>query len=325
MIKRTFCTSLLVASTAIFMSAATYSQTAWPTKSVRMVVGLAPGGLVDVLVRQIQPYLTTALGQPVVVDNRGGAGGNVAGNEVAHNGGDGHTFLVVPTTTESVNPALFSKMPFEFGKDLRPVALLADSKLFLLVRSSLGVDTTEAFIEYAKKNPGKLTYGSAGNGTTPHLTAELLKKATGIQATHVPYRGVAPAVQDLVAGQIDFMFGPATVFPFVQSGKLKVLAVASRTRALIAPEVKTLMDSGIQGVVGDSAFGIYAPANTRPEVVTRMNQEINKILERPDIKAKFVEAGAEPIPLTIPEYTARIQTETRLFTDIVKSEGLKAD
>ncbi|MCZ2495662.1 tripartite tricarboxylate transporter substrate binding protein [Xylophilus sp. Kf1] len=298
---------------------------AWPTRPVRLVVGLAPGGLADVLVRAVQPHLSAALGQPVLVDNRGGAGGNVAGVEVVHNGGDGHTFLITPTTTESVNPSLFARMPFEPQRDLRPVGLLADSKLFLFVRASLGVDSTEAFIAYARAHPGQLTYGSAGNGTTPHLSAELLKQATGITAVHAPYRGVAPAMQDLVAGQIDFAFGPATSFAFVQTGKLKVLAVASRGRAQIAPEVRTFQESGIPGVYGDSMFGVYAPAGMRPEAVERMNRELNKVLERPDIRARFLEAGAEALPLSPADYAARVQAETRVFSAIVKSKNLTAD
>lgn len=302
------------------------AQTAsWPTKPVRLVVGLAPGGLADVLVRSVQPHLTTALGQPVLVDNRGGAGGNIAGSEVVVNGTDGHTFLITPTTTESVNPSLFAKMPFDVHRDLRPVALLADSKLFLFVRASLGVDSTEAFIAYAKKHPGQLTYGSAGNGTTPHLSAELLKQATGITAVHAPYRGVAPAMQDLVAGQIDFAFGPATSFSFVQTGKLKVLAVASRTRAQIAPDVRTFQEAGIEGVYGDSMFGVYAPASVKPEAIERMNREINKVLERPDIKARFLEAGAEALPLSPADYAAKVKAETAVFSAIIKSKNLTSE
>jgi len=297
----------------------------WPTKPVRLVVGLAPGGLADVLARAIQPHLSAALGQPVVVDNRGGAGGNVAGAEVARNGGDGHTFLLVPSTTESVNPAMFASMPFDPQRDLRPVGLLANSQLFLFVRASLGVETLEAFIAHAKKHPNTLSYGSAGNGTTPHLAGELFKQAAGITAAHAPYRGVAPAVQDLVAGQIDYAFGPATVFPMVQSGKLKVLAVASRKRASVAPEIRTLSEAGIDGVFADSLFGIYAPASARADVIERLNRELNKVLERPDIRARFLEAGAEAVPMRAADYSALVQDEKRLFTAVVKSLGLKAD
>jgi tripartite-type tricarboxylate transporter receptor subunit TctC len=288
---------------------------AWPVKPVRLVVGLAPGGLVDVLARTVQPHLAEALKQTVIVENRGGAGGNLAGAEVVRNGGDNHTFLLNPSTTESVNPLMFASMPFDPQRDLRPVALLANSQLFLFVRSSLGVDTLEEFVEYARKQPAPLNYGSAGNGTTPHLAGELLKQATGMQATHAPYRGVAPAIQDLAAGQIDFAFGPATVFPMVQAGKLKVLAVASRQRAAVAPDIRTFSEVGIDGVFADSLFGVYA--------ADRMNAEINKVLARPEIQARFLDAGAEALPLRVADYAARVQDEKKLFAPLMKSLGLK--
>ena len=323
--RRSFVLSALGAGSLLACGPAAAQAGAWPTKPVRLVVGLAAGGLADVLARIVQPHLSAALGQPVVVENRGGAGGNVAGVEVVRNGADGHTFLLVPSTTESVNPAMFSSMPFDPQKDLRPVAQMANSQLFLFVRSTLGVDTLEAFIAYAKKHPDTLTYGSAGAGTTPHLEGELLKKNAGITAAHAPYRGVAPAFQDLVSGTIDFAFGPATIFPWVQQGKLKVLAVASRKRAAVQPAIRTFTEAGINDVFADSVFGVYAPAGARAETVERLNREINKVLERPDVKARFLEAGAEAIPLRPAEYAAQVQEEKRLFTAIVKSLGLKAD
>lgn len=316
---------MLVSASPWIAGYALAQTTAWPAKPVRLVVGLAPGGLADVLARAVQPHLSDALKQTVLIDNRGGAGGNVAGVEVVRNGGDGHTFLLVPTTTESVNPSMFPNMPFDPQRDLRPVALLANSQLFLVVRSSLGVDTLEAFVSHAKKHPNTLTYGSAGNGTTPHLAAELFKQAAGVTAAHVPYRGVAPAIQDLIAGQIDFAFGPATVFPMVQSGKLKVLAVASRKRAVVAPELRTFSEAGIDSVFADSLFGVYAPAGTRSDVIERMNREINKVLERPDIRARFLEAGAEAVPMRPVDFAAQVQEEKRLFTAVVKALNLKAD
>ncbi len=297
----------------------------WPNKPVRLVVGMAAGGLADALARTVQPLLTEALGQPVVIDNRGGAGGNIAAVEVVHNGSDGRTFLLTTSTTESVNPLMFTRMPFDPQRDLRPVAQLANSQLFLFVRASLGVETLDAFIAHAKKHPDTLTYGSAGNGTMPHLAGELLKQTSGITAVHVPYKGISPATQDLLAGQIDFVFGPATMFPNVQSGKLKVLAVASRQRAAVAPEIRTFSELGINGVFADALFGIYAPAGTRPEVVERMNREINKALARPDIRARFLEAGAEAVPLRPDQYAAQVQEEKRLFSGVIKSLNLKAD
>ncbi len=326
MLKRRSLTGYITTMTGLALAGPVLSQSAsWPTKPVRLVVGLAPGGLADVLARSIQPHLSAALKQPVIIDNRGGAGGNVAAVEVINNGKDGHTFLIVPSTTESVNPAIFASMPFDPQRDLKPVALLANSQLFLFVRSSLGVDTLEAFIAYAKKNPNSLTYGSAGNGTTPHLAGEMFKKAAGIAAAHAPYRGVAPAIQDLVAGQIDFAFGPATVFPMVQSGRLKALAVASRKRATVSPDIRTFSEVNINGVFADSLFGIYAPSWERADVVERLNREINSVLQRPDIRTRFLEAGAEAVPLKTTEYASRVQEEKRLFVSVVKSLGIRAE
>ena len=326
MIRRHFLSTAMLALTGSLTGGHAWSQaTAWPNKPLRMVVGLAPGGLADVLVRTVQPRLSEALGQPVIIDNRGGAGGNVAAIEVVRNGGDGHTFLINPSTTESVNPSMFARMPFDPQRDLQPVALLANSQLFLFVRPSLGVDTLEAFVKYAKKHHDTLSYGSAGNGTTPHLAAELFKRATGVTAVHAPYRGVALAMQDLLAGQIDFAFGPATIFPMVQAGKLKVLAVASRKRSAVAPEIRTFSEAGIDGIFADSLFGVYAPAGARSDVVERLNHEINKVLERPEIQARFLEAGAEATPVRANDYASQVQDEKRLFTTVVKSLNLKAD
>ena len=293
----------------------------WPVKPVRLVVGWRPEGW-STCWRAPCSRTAEALKQTVIVENRGGAGGNVAGAEVARNGGDNHTFLLNPSTTESVNPLMFASMPFNPQRDLRPVALLANSQLFLFVRSSLGVDTLEAFVEYARKRPDPLNYGSAGNGTTPHLAGELLKQATGIPATHAPYRGVAPAIQDLAAGQIDFAFGPATVFPMVQAGKLKVLAVASRQRAAVAPDIRTFSEAGIGGVFADSLFGVYAAAGTRDDVVDRMNAEINKVLARPEIQARFLDAGAEALPLSVADYAARARRK-EIVRPLVNALGLK--
>lgn len=298
---------------------------AWPTKPVRLVVAFPPGGLADVMSRFLQQPLTEALGQPVIIDNRGGAGGNVAGSEVVRNGSDGHTFLVTVSTTETVNPSMFSHMPFDPEKDLQPVALLANSQLFLIARPTLAVSNLKELIIYAKANPGKLSYGSAGNGTTPHLAGELLKQSAGIAATHIPYKGVAPAIQDVMGGQVDFAFVPGTVFPMVKAGKLKVLAVASRKRTASGPEVPTLAELGINDVYADTLFGIYAPAGMSSDVVDRLNREVNKVLAMPATKARFIELGAEAIPVRPAEYRAMVQSEHRLFTNIVKSRGISAD
>ncbi len=297
----------------------------WPSRPVRLVVAFPPGGLADVMARAIQPQLTAALKQPLLIDNRGGAAGNVAGSEVVHNGADGHTFLITVSTTESVNPTMFPKMPFDPRRDLQPAGLLANSQLFLIVRPTLGTRTLADFISYAKAHPDTLSYGSAGNGTTPHLAGELLKRHAGITATHVPYRGAAPAIQDVMAGQVDFAFAPGTVFTFAKAGKLDVLAVASRQRTRSAPEIPTFSESGIDGVFADTLFGIYAPTAMPASSVARLNGAVNDALARPDIQARFVEVGAEAIPMSPAQYRDLVDEELKTFPEIVRASGIKAD
>jgi tripartite-type tricarboxylate transporter receptor subunit TctC len=206
--------------------------------------------------------LSEALGQPVIIENRAGANGNVAADTVAKAPADGYTLLVSTTGIESVNPFLFAKMPYDPVKDLAHVAALGRIQLFLVTRPSLPVKDTKEFVAFAKANPGKLSYGSAGAGSTPHLAGELFKQQAGFYATHIPYRGAAPALQDLLASQLDYYFDPGISFPHVRTGKLKMLAVASNKRSALFPDVPTLGEVGYKGVEADTWFGVYAPAGT---------------------------------------------------------------
>ena len=300
------------------------AQPAWPTKPVRLVVSYPAGGLADIMARLLQQPLTQALGQPIVIDNRGGAAGNLAADVVAKSN-DGHTFLVTTSTTESVNPVMFDRMPFDPAKDLVHVALLANSRLFLVTKPDLPVNSVKELIAYARANPGKLSYASAGAGTTPHLAGEMLKQNAGIFATHVPYRGAAPAIQDVLAGQVDFSFVPGTALSHVRAGKMKLLAVASKTRTPDAPEVPTVAEQGGGDVFADTLFGIYAPAGTRPDVIERLNREINKVLVLPATKARFAEVGAEPAPMSPAEFKAVVAAEAVHFGAIVKARRIKPD
>lgn len=323
-------TCLRVATASLMIGAiapAVQAQTAstWPTRPVRLIVSLAPGGLADVLARTVSVPLGEALGQTVVVENRPGAGGNVAGSEVARNGRDDHTFLIAPTTIESVNPLIYPGMSFNFTKDMQPVGLLADSKLFLLTRPGLEPKDLPGFIAYAKANPKALSFGSAGNGTTPHLAGELLNFAIGTSETHVPYRGAAPAIQDVMAGQIDYAFGPANFIQMVKAGKLKLLAVASAQRAQSYPDVPTFLEAGVDKVFADSRFGIYAPASMPAESVRRFNTELNRILAMPQIGKQFAEYGAEAAPKTPTEFRDMVRSEATIFTPVVKALSIKAE
>ena len=308
------------------ISVGAHSQSAaWPTKPVRLVVAFPPGGLADVMARMLQPQLSEALGQPVIIDNRVGAGGNVAAVETVRNGGDGHTFMVNVTTIESVNPLMFERMPFDPVKDLQHVALLANTQLFLITRPTLAVNNLKEFVAYAKVNPGKLSYGSAGNGTTPHIAGELFKQNAGVFATHIPYRGAAPAIQDVMAGQIDFAFAPGTVFQSVKAGKLKLLGVASRQRTQNYPSAPTVEEEGFGKVYVDTPFAVYAPSAMPTTNVARMNREINRLLALPATKARFAEVGADALPMTPAEVKALVQSEIALFGPVVKASGIKQD
>lgn len=316
---------LLLLALGLAGAGALAQQAPWPAKPVRLVVAFPPGGLADVMARMLAPQLGEALGQPVVIDNRGGASGNIAAVELVRNGGDGHTFMVNVTTIESVNPLMFDKLPFDPARDLQHVALLANTQLFLITRPSLPAGNLKEFVAYARAHPGKLSYGSAGNGTTPHIAGELFKQNTGLFATHIPYRGAAPAIQDVMAGQIDFAFAPGTVFSAVKAGKLKLLGVASRQRTANYAGAPTVEEEGFGKVYVDAPFAVYAPAAMPAAHVQRMNREINRLLAQPAIKARFAEVGADAVAMSAAEVKALVQEEVALFGPVVKARQIRVD
>jgi len=325
-LKTPFRRLLLATAAFALCGPAAFAQTpAWPSKPVRVIVAFPPGGLADVLVRVLQPQLAEALGQPMVIENKAGAGGNVAAAELARVGSDGHSFMVNVSTLESVNPLMFERMPVDPAKEFQHAALLANTQLFLVTRPTLEVKNVKELVAYAKANPGKLSYGSAGTGTTPHIGGELFKQNAGIFATHVPYRGAAPAIQDLMAGQVDYGFMPGTVFQAVKAGKLKLLAVASRERTDNFPGAPTMKAEGAGDVFVDTPFVFYAPASMPAGSVARLNREVNRLLATPAIKAKFAEVGADALPLAPAEVKSMVQAEIALFGPIVKSRGIKAE
>lgn len=300
------------------------AQKTWPSKPLRIVVAYPAGGLADVMARVVQPYLSKTLGQPLIIDNRGGAAGNIAGAEVVRNGDD-HTFLVTTTTTVSVNPVMFSKMPFDPVKDLQPVGLLANSQLFLITRPSLAPNTLRELVAYMKAHPGKMSYGSAGTGTTPHLGGELFKQNAGVFATHIPYRGAAPAIQDVMAGQIDYALAPGTVFQSVDAGRLKLLAVASRERTQNRPSAPTFTEQGVPNVYADTLFGVWAPKVMPVDAIEHFSHALNEALAQSAVKKRFSDLGADAAPMSTAQFQAAVQQETTLFTAIVKARGITAD
>lgn len=318
---------LFGASGLVLAGAAPWTQAqpeAWPSRPIRLVVNFPPGSSPDVLARAITQPLQQALGQSVVVDNRAGANGLVGGETVVKSN-DGHTFLVTSGSTITTNSFLYAKMPFDVGRDLLPVAGLARITLFLVVRPDLKVRNVQELIALLKSRPGKLSYGSAGNGSGMHLAGELFKSQAGVFAVHVPYRGAAPALQDLLAGQIDFLFDPGISLSHVRAGRLNLLAVATQKRSPAFPQVVTMEEAGLPGFDGGTTHGVYAPAATRPEIVTRLNTEINKALQLPAVVNQINAIGADPSPMTIQQFIAIMESDSRRYAKIIRERNIQGD
>ena len=301
------------------------SAQAWPSKPIRLIVNFPPGGAADQIARAISVPLQDALGQSVVVDNRAGAGGNIGGDLVAKSAPDGYTLLLTSGGLVSINPAIYPKMPFDPSKDIVPVAAAARVLVFLEVKPALPVNDIQGFIAYIKANPGKLTYGTPGSGSSPHLAGEMFKDMTQSFAVHVPYRGAAPAMQDLLAGQVDFMFDPGIGLNQVRAGKLKLLAVGSPKRSSLFPDVPTLDEVGLKGFDADTVFGFYAPAGTPADIVTRLNREINKILGTQAVKDRIAALGGDVAPMTPAEFAAKAQADTARFGKLIRERRIVGD
>lgn len=316
---------LFVAGAVRFPGAAWAQPDGWPSKPVRVIVNFPPGSSPDVLARAVSLPLQQALGQPVLVENRAGASGMIGAEAVAKAPADGHTLLMTAGSTITTNPFIYSKIPYDTAKDLVPVAAAARIVLFLVVKPGLPVTNVREFLAYLKAHPGKLSYGSAGNGTGPHLAGEMLKSQAGVFAVHVPYRGASPALQDLLAGQIDFYFDPGIALSHVRAGKLRMLAVAALRRSSVFPDVPTLDEAGLKGFDAGTTHGFYAPAGTPPEIVTRLNLEINRTLALPNVRSQIAAIGAEPTPLTLAQFAAQMRDDSRRYAAIVRERNIQAD
>src|SRR5438045_3343206 len=273
---------IALAAFAFAQASATY-----PTKPIRLVVPFPPGGATDILAREVAKHLTDAWGQSVVVDNRPGAGGNIGSELVAKAAPDGYTLEMGTVGTHAINASLYSKMPYDHVKDFAPVILVAGVPNVLVVNPEVPVKSVPELVAYAKANPGKLNFASSGSGTSIHLSGELFKTMTGVQMTHVPYKGSAPALTDLIGGQVQLMFDNLPSSPtFIKAGKLRALAVPSPTRAPALPDVPTVADT-VPGFEASSWFGVLAPAGTPPEIIARINGEVTKWLATPEAKEKL--------------------------------------
>jgi tripartite-type tricarboxylate transporter receptor subunit TctC len=310
----------------VFTASGALAQAAWPNKPIRVIVSFPPGGAADQIARAVAQPLQEALGQPVVVENRAGAGGNIGADAVAKSPADGYTLLMSSGGTVSINPHIYAKMPFDPTKDIVPVAAAARVLVFLEVNpSKVAAGNVKEFLAYMKANPGRLSFGTPGSGSSPHLAAEMMKVQSGTFATHIPYRGAAPALTDLLAGQIDFMFDPGIGLQHVRSGRLKMLAVGSPKRSPLFPDVPTLDEAGLKGFDADSVFGFYAPAGTPADVITRLNREINRILTTQGVKDRITALGGEVMPITPQEFAAKAAADSQRFGALIKERKIAGD
>jgi len=309
-----------------FAASAAIAADVYPVKPVRIVVPFPPGGPADVLARTVGDKLQASLGQPVVVDNRPGAGGNIGMELVAKAAPDGHTLVLAPAGNLTVNPILYRSVPYDVARDFAPVTVIAAVPNVLVVNVNVPAKDVAELISYAKANPGRLNFASPGAGSGAHLAGELLKGTAGLDMTHVPFNGIAPAVTAVVAGDVQVMFAAApSAMPQVAAGKLRALGVASPKRMASAPAVPTLDESGLPGFDVTSWYSIVAPAATPPAVIERLQTEIARALQSPDVKARLAGLGAEAVGNTPAEFAAMIRTESAKWGKIVKDANIKPE
>ena len=319
-------------SLALIAPALAAAQAGWPTKPVRIVVPFAAGGTTDILARALAPELQKAFGQPFVVDNKPGAGGNNGAAEVAKAAGDGYTLLMGTVGTHAINAALYPKMPYDPVKDFVPITLVAGVPNVLVLNPAMaqkyGINSVADFIRAAKANPGKFNMASSGNGTSIHLAGELFKSMTGTFMTHLPYRGSGPALIDLIGGNVDLMFDNLpSALPHIKAGKLKGLAVTSlkRSGAVDLPTVEEAGGAALKGYDATSWFGLMAPAGTPAEVVARVQQETAKALASPALKERLQAQGANPGGMSSADFAKFIAAESTKWAKVVKTANAKVD
>lgn len=309
---------------AVGAAAAAQAQ-AWPAgKPIRIVVGFAPGGSTDVMARIVSLSMSESLGQSVVIENKPGASSNIAAAEVIRANPDGYTFLIAPTSVETANPSLF-KSSILPSRDLAPVGGVGRTQMYLVGKPQLEAKDARELVALAKARPGKLSYASAGAGTPPHLACELFKLSTGTFITHIPYRGAAPALQDVMAGQADFVCDPGIAFPHIRSGKVKLLGVVSAKRSPFFPDVPTVGEQGFKDANLDIWFGMWAPKGTPPEIIARMNRELAKALALPATKSRYADLGAEPVALETAEFKTLLANEGKLLSTLIKEQKIIVD
>ena len=299
----------------------------WPSKPVHLIVPYAPGGPVDVSARLIAPKLQQALGQPVLVENKPGAGGNIGADFVAKSAPDGYTLVMGAIATHAINPALYPKLPYDPVRDFRHVALLIQVPNVLVVSNDVPARSVAELIELAKSKPGRLDFASGSTGSTGHLAGELFKQMTGTYMVHIPYKGSAPAVADLLAGRVQLMFDNlASALPNIQAGKVRALAVTTLSRSSFLPEAPTLHESGLKGFDMTTWWGLMAPAKTPAGAVDRLALEARRAMESPELRERWRAMGSEvPAVRTPADFTAFVERERKLYAELVKRSGATVD
>jgi tripartite-type tricarboxylate transporter receptor subunit TctC len=321
LIPRLLCT---FAAVAISCGAA-FAQP-FPQKPVKLIVGFPPGGGVDIIARSISQALGDRLGQPIVVENRPGAGGNIAAEQVAHAPADGHTLLVGAVSSLAISASLYKAPRYDVLKDLTPVAVVASVPNVLVVHPSIKAKNVKEFIAHVKANPGKVNFGSAGNGTTVHFAGELFKSMASLDMVHVPYKGAAPAMADLLGGQVQVMFDfLSAAAPHIKSGKLHALGVTSTKRSPVLPNVPTIAEAGLPGYNVLGSFGVMAPAGTPADVVNRLNREIAAVVNLPEVKERLISYAATPEQQTPEEFAQILKAEVAKWAKIVDATGVKLE
>ena len=315
---------LIVALLAALVASNTLAQ-AWPAKQVRMVVNFPPGGAADQLGRSLGPKLQETLGQPFVVDNRPGANGSIGAGEVAKAAPDGYTVLMSSGSAIALNGHIYRNLGYDPMKALEPVAPVAAVAVFLQIRPTIAANNLAEFIAFVRANPARLNYGTPGNGSSPHLASEMFNRAARVQTVHVPYKGAGPALTDLLAGQIDFMFDPGIGLQHAKAGKLRLLAVGSPKRHPAYPEVPTVAEVVGSEFDADTVFGIYVPVGTPRDVVVRLNQEVGKAMQSADMKARTGAIAAQAMVLAPDVFAARLRADHERLGVLVREIGLKAD
>ena len=318
--------AVLVACLAAGLAAVPALAQTFPAKPARLVVPFPPGGPLDATGRLIAQHLTERWGQSVVVENKPGAGGNIGADFVAKSPPDGYTVVMGALSTHAVNPSLYAKMPYDAQKDFAPITLIAITPNVLVVNPDLPVHSVKELVAYAKARPGKLSFGSGSIGSAGHLAGELFKVDAGIDIVHVPYKGAAPATQALLAGDTQLMFDNlANAMAQVKAGKLRALAVTTAQRSKLAPELPTMAEAGLPGFDISTWYGLFAPAGTPPDVVTKWNADVTAMLRTPDMRERLRAQGAEPAPDTPAEFARFVATEAAKYARIVKASGAKID